>query len=82
MGTELYRFFFESNRKNSGKNSLFALQSLLQIFLRIKSLQEREQNKGGTKEVLIQNSRSGLDVKVKVSSNLTCKVKLLQRCDF
>ena len=52
MGTELY-FIFERNRNNSTKNNLFGLQSLLQIFLRIKSLQEREQNKGGTKEVLI-----------------------------
>ena len=49
MGTELYR-----NRNNSTKNNLFGP-------LQIKSLQERKQNKGGTKEVLIENGHSGLD---------------------
>ena len=48
MKAELYRFLFERNRNNSTKSNSFALQSL-----RIKSSQEREQNKGVTKEVLI-----------------------------
>ena len=53
MENKLYHFFFESSRNNSEKNNLFGLQSLLQNFLRIKSLHEGEQNKGGAKEVLI-----------------------------
>ena len=43
MVTELYRFLIDRNR-NSNKKKIFAL-------LQIKSLREREQNKGGTKEV-------------------------------
>ena len=50
MGTELYRFVTGTIVE---KNNLFGLQSLSQIFLQIESLHEREQYKGGTKEVLV-----------------------------
>ena len=60
----------ERNRNSSIENNLFGQQSLLEIFLLKKSLQEREQNKRGKKEVLIQNGCSGLEIKVKASSNL------------
>lgn len=54
MGTELYPFSIDRNKNSNTKNNFFG-------FLQIKSLREREQNKGGTKEVLIENGRSGLD---------------------
>ena len=54
MGTELYRFLIDRNRNSYTKNIFFGP-------LQMKSLQEREQNKGGTKEVSIENGRSGLD---------------------
>ena len=40
-------FLFKHKRNNRTKNNLFDLKVLLQIFLQIKSLQEREQNKEG-----------------------------------
>jgi len=65
MGTELYRFFFEHNRNNSAENNLFGLQSLLQIFLRIKKVGKRtigHGNSGGSFanfSILNLNARTG-----------------------